>query len=352
MSTRPASENVFETLRMAEAAAPPTPPSAETVLYTKSDGRIYWKDDAATEYSVASLADIGGSAALDDLTDVNAPTPADGDVLTFDNGSGLWIPAAPPGASISTLDDLTDVSTSGAATDDVLTYNGSSWAPAAPSGGGGSSDPVADAFGTPDAAYEFDANDFTGLTSFGTPDVASMHVTAASHLVLADDDSTQAGYYAAASGATTAICKISDFVAYENYQYVGMIAGVAAPGRFVGIWLLGGASPSIVVRTFNSPGDGSAGAVTITRVPTDAVGHAPWYFGIRVASGTDFSYYVSRTGVMWQPLVTAHNPSLGAALGSFGLSVGNYAGGSQPRAAGAYDYLRIWNSAKTFPAFS
>jgi hypothetical protein len=35
-----------------------------------------------------------------------------------------------------------------------------------------------------------------------------------------------------------------------------------------------------------------------------------------------------------------------------GLSLGNYAGGTQPRAAGCYDFLRIWNSAKTFPAFS
>ena len=99
MGTILASDNVFDTLRMNEAAAPATPPSAQTVIYTKSDGRIYWKDDAGTEYSVASLADLG------------SPSLA--------------------------LDDLTDVATSGAATDDVLTYNGSSWAPAAPSGGGG-----------------------------------------------------------------------------------------------------------------------------------------------------------------------------------------------------------------------
>src|SRR5690349_14255794 len=347
MATIEASDNVFDTLRMAEAAAPSTPPSAQTVIYTKADGRIYWKDDAGTEYSVASLDDLSGVASLDDVPDVNAPSPSDGQVLTWDSTPGEWV-AATPGSGVTDHGAL-----SGLGDDDHPQYLTQSEADALYAAiGAGASDPIAAAFGTPDTAFEFDANDFTGLTSFGTPDVASMHVTAASHLVLADDDSTQAGYYAAASGATTAICKISDFVAYENYQYVGMIAGVAAPGRFVGIWLLGGASPSIVVKTFNSPGDGSAGAVTITRVPTDAVGHAPWYFGIRVASGTDFSYYVSRTGVMWQPLVTAHNPSLGAALGSFGLSVGNYAGGSQPRAAGAYDYLRIWNSAKTFPAFS
>jgi hypothetical protein len=43
---------------------------------------------------------VGGSsvAALDDLTDVNAPAPADGDVLTWDSTPGEWVAAAPTGA--------------------------------------------------------------------------------------------------------------------------------------------------------------------------------------------------------------------------------------------------------------
>jgi hypothetical protein len=42
---------------------------------------------------------VGGSsvAALDDLTDVNAPTPSNGDVLTWDSTPGEWV-AAPTGA--------------------------------------------------------------------------------------------------------------------------------------------------------------------------------------------------------------------------------------------------------------
>jgi hypothetical protein len=41
----------------------------------------------------------GGSLALDDLTDVDTTSsaPSDGDVLTYDNGSSLWVPAAPTG---------------------------------------------------------------------------------------------------------------------------------------------------------------------------------------------------------------------------------------------------------------
>jgi len=146
------------------------------------------------------------------------------------------------------------------------------------------------------------------------------------------------------------IVKISDFVAYENYQYVGAFVGVGTPGAFEGIYLLGGASPSLVGRSFSTPGTGSPGAITFTRMPTDPVGFTPWYFGIRVASNTDVSYYASRSGVIWQPLLLARNPSL--TVGSVGVSVGNYAGGSQPRAAGAFDFIRVWNSAKTFPAFS
>src|SRR5512139_1553288 len=34
------------------------------------------------------------NAALDDLSDVNAPSPADGDVLTWDDGASEWIAAA------------------------------------------------------------------------------------------------------------------------------------------------------------------------------------------------------------------------------------------------------------------
>jgi hypothetical protein len=40
---------------------------------------------------------LGGSATLDNLTDVNAPAPADGDVLTWDATPGEWVALAPSG---------------------------------------------------------------------------------------------------------------------------------------------------------------------------------------------------------------------------------------------------------------
>lgn len=48
----------------------------------------------------------GGSVALDDLTNVNAPTPADQDVLTYDSGASEWIPQAPTGGGGSSSSHL------------------------------------------------------------------------------------------------------------------------------------------------------------------------------------------------------------------------------------------------------
>ena len=218
-------------------------------------------------------------------------------------------------------------------------------------GGGGGSDPIADAFGTPDTAYEFGSNDFTGLTAHGTADTESMHTTVAGHLLLGDDDGSQVGRWATVSGASTMIVKLTDYVSFYNYQYVGVFAGVNPPGKMVFLGLQGGASPAITMKTFSSPSDGSPGTPSpiLLRTPLTAQAYAPWYFGIRAASSTDISYYVSRTGVVWQPVLLNHNNSM--TLGSFGVTLSNYAGDGV-QAQGAYDYIRIWNSAKTFPAFS
>lgn len=53
--------------------------------------------DAKGRITAASNGATGGTLALNDLTDVDATTPSDGDVLTFDSGSGDWVPAAPTG---------------------------------------------------------------------------------------------------------------------------------------------------------------------------------------------------------------------------------------------------------------
>lgn len=68
----------------------------------------------------------GGASALDDLTDVSVPAPDDGDVLTYQAGSPTgWI-ASPPAAIPTTLDALSDVAVPTPADGDFLQYESGS----------------------------------------------------------------------------------------------------------------------------------------------------------------------------------------------------------------------------------
>ena len=89
----PASDNEFPKLLLVEAAARAAPATGRNILFAKADGLLYWKDDAGNEYAAG-----GGGLALDDLADVDAPTPADGEVLTWIDANSAWEPAT-PGAS-------------------------------------------------------------------------------------------------------------------------------------------------------------------------------------------------------------------------------------------------------------
>jgi hypothetical protein len=73
----------------------------------------------------ATVQDVADLAApdLNDLGDVNAPTPSEDDVLTWDAVAGEW-KAEPVAAGVSDLDDLGDVDTAGGSTGDVLTQQG------------------------------------------------------------------------------------------------------------------------------------------------------------------------------------------------------------------------------------
>jgi hypothetical protein len=70
----------------------------------------------------------GGASDLADLGDVNLAGLSDGDVLTWDSGSSMWVPEAPSGGALA-LDDLTDVDTAGETAGDVLAYTGTEWVP-------------------------------------------------------------------------------------------------------------------------------------------------------------------------------------------------------------------------------
>ena len=81
-------------------------------------------DPATGEGEVTINAADAAALALDDLTDVNVPSPDSGDVLSY-NGTN-WVSSAAPPADISgsNLTQLNDVEAAGAADGDMLIYDG------------------------------------------------------------------------------------------------------------------------------------------------------------------------------------------------------------------------------------
>lgn len=82
-----------------------------------------------TSWTVIQGNIVGGATIteLDDIPDVNAPTPAAGNVLTWDDTPGEWVAQAPSGITSFALGDATDVDTAGQATGEKLTYDGAGW---------------------------------------------------------------------------------------------------------------------------------------------------------------------------------------------------------------------------------
>lgn len=64
MTTKLGSANPFPSLILTEGAAPSTPASGRIILYAKSDGLAYWKDDAGVEHAAGGIT----SVAADDVT--------------------------------------------------------------------------------------------------------------------------------------------------------------------------------------------------------------------------------------------------------------------------------------------
>lgn len=110
----------------------------------KEDGQVLtWKDGAWQNLfipqvisSISPSGSGGGGTTinqLNDIGDVEVPTPSHGDVLAYDSNSGNWVNSAAPPADISgnSIDDLSDVDTSTSAptTNQALVWNGSNWVP-------------------------------------------------------------------------------------------------------------------------------------------------------------------------------------------------------------------------------
>ncbi|MBF0607696.1 MAG: hypothetical protein HQL61_09135 [Magnetococcales bacterium] len=79
-----------------------------------------------TGYSHSSATGNPHSTALGNLTNVNISSPANGQVLKYDNGTSKWINAAESGGGSSTLTALTDVNLTSPTDGQVLKYDNAS----------------------------------------------------------------------------------------------------------------------------------------------------------------------------------------------------------------------------------
>jgi len=108
----------------------------------KEDGQVLtWRDGKWTNLFVpqiiSSISGGGGGGTvinkLDDIGDVDVPSPSDGYVLAFNAATSNWEAVAAPPADISgnSIDDLSDVDTSTVApvVEEPLVWDGTNWVP-------------------------------------------------------------------------------------------------------------------------------------------------------------------------------------------------------------------------------
>lgn len=219
------------------------------------------------------------------------------------------------------------------------------WSTPAGGGGGGASDPIADLFGAPATAYEFDTTSTTGLTALGSLDAESFHTQIAGHLFMQDNDGSFAGRYHSASAPFTAIAKLSSAYINSNYQRAHLFIGEAAPAAILTIGPCHDNGYAFQARKWTAL-NGSTSTPTHVFVPV-YYPVSEYYLAAVVNSTTDVDLYVSQNGRVWFRVVDAYNPSM--TIGSVGLVVTTFGGGPTTRAA--WDFLRIWTSALTFPEF-
>lgn len=204
-------------------------------------------------------------------------------------------------------------------------------------------DPILRILGPPDTQAEFDDSSLSALTALGTPTAEAAHITIPEHYYVQQNGGVGYAwvgrYLTPPSAPWTAVAKLSGGNPREDFNKAGLFVGVAAPGN-MDIISWGGNANGIVVERVTPSAFGS----TIQGAFWNDTA-APLYFAIRVNSSTDVDTLVSRDGFAWSKCVDSRNPSI--TIGSVGIAIKSEHA-SSPMAA-AFAFLRVWNSAKTFP---
>lgn len=209
-------------------------------------------------------------------------------------------------------------------------------------GGSGGADPIASVFGTPTTAYDFAVSSLAGLTALGTPTAEAAHTTIPDHYYAKMTGAAYAwvGRHATPPAAPfTAITKVNGFPR-ADFNSCGLFIGIAAPGTMdilTYAWESGSIRPKVERVT-----PSAFGSVIATQYMADT--QSPIYLAIRAVSATDVDFLFSFDGYIWRYQLEARNPAI--TIGSVGIAVKSESA-THPMAA-AFDYLRLWNTAKTF----
>lgn len=204
-------------------------------------------------------------------------------------------------------------------------------------------DPITEQFGAAATAFEFATSSMTGLTTLGTPGTLNADTAVQEHLYVAKNGTgfSLHGCYAASPAMPfTAITCLKTPLTLSN-ALAGLFVGAAAPGAAAICAVHAVASVrglSWLVWT-----DVTAGPSSSAQIFT-AQGWSPTYLAIVANSNTDLDLYASLDGYNWTAVLLNLNPAL--TVGSVGLAVD--AANSVLNAA-AFEYLRLFSSALTFP---
>lgn len=298
----PASDNEFPKLLLVEGAAPATPASGRIKLYAKSDGLLYWKDDAGAEY--AAGGDI--SAHLADTTDAHDASA----VSIVDTGAyftGTDVEAA--------LQEL-GAGAGGAADDDTI-----------PSGG-----------------TLYDGTSTSGWTAFGSGGLTTFDAdtTVPGALYLAKTSTggnNDYGIYRAVGGSfpRTYTCRVKAADVYGNYHGFGLMIGDSTPTAHMTFGTTRDSAQAfgLLIQRYlwTSPTSSGANAVYGANSTVGVRPQLPLWLRVIVNSSTDLDLQVSLDGYIYYELATAYNP--GFTVATFGAFIFGF--GATMRAA--FDWI-------------
>lgn len=247
----------------------------------------------------------------------------DGQVLTWDNTAGIWVPETPTAAS--SLNSLSDVDTTGVADGDALLYDSgtSTWLPGTAGGGGGGGAVGIDDLTTFDSIYgsalsydyEFSATSSSlpsgwawvnqGSSTYNEANGRAALIATQSGGSVSGNERHRMITRAFPSESTwTCYAKVQALGATSAWLRWGLVMRLASSGKYYVLHrALQDSNDTAKVEYWSALNTfGSSASST-------ALGDKSPYFRIKKNSTTSFDYAVSLDGIVWHTILAANNPT-------------------------------------------